>query len=165
MSEVGLVMPRRAVVVFWSRAERLGWLRWVLRRGWQHVSAWVECRPGEWVAVDGQAHWLAVAVDRGPSLQEMIEFHRGLPQVSALVVVEGLTEPPRVAVGWRPFTCVEVVARAVGQRTGFACLTPWQLFNKLRKSGHGWYECNPGGRKGARHLGAAGVAGETAGGG
>lgn len=113
--------PARALVCF-SGAATLWWLR-LLRPGFRHC--FVAIRQGPfWVVADPLSHRTALWIE---AVDDLAGFYR---RHGLTVVATRLRRPPRRALPWRPFTCVEAVKRILGIRCGWV-FTPWQLYNLL----------------------------------
>ncbi len=116
---------RRALVVFSDRAD-LVWLR-LLRRGFRHCFL-VLGSPGGWISLNAMAHRVEVAVLPVDADFDLAGWYRA----QGLMVLEAHpTIPPRRALPFRPFTCVEMVKRTLGMTAG-GIFTPWQLFQFIR---------------------------------
>ncbi|WP_082914835.1 hypothetical protein [Paramagnetospirillum marisnigri] len=127
----------RALVVFSGRTD-LVWLR-LLRPGFRHCFA-VLGSAGGWICVNPMAHGTEISVLPVAPDFDLAGWYRsqGLICVSATP-----RRPPRRAIGWRPYTCVEEVKRVIGL-SGCAALTPWQLYLSLSKNGKS--SLTPGGK-------------------
>ena len=114
----------RALVVFSGQADQ-AWLR-ILRKGFRHCFL-VLGSPGGWLCLNPMAHQTLIQVlPVGPDF-DLAEWYRS----QGLTVVETKpVQPPRRAAPWRPFTCVEVVKRALGITAG-NILTPWDLYRYI----------------------------------
>lgn len=117
--------PTRALVVFSDAG--LWWLR-PFKAGFRHCFVAVAFASG-WVVIDPLSHRTLVDLAITPAGCDLAEWYRD----HGLTVVDTVTRdaPPKVA-PWRPHTCVESVKRILGVHAGLV-LTPWQLFNEIRR--------------------------------
>ena len=114
----------RALVVFSGQADQ-AWLR-LLRQGFRHCFL-VLGSSGGWLYLNPLAHRTDIMVLPVGADFDLSEWYRN----QGLIVVETQpVMPPRRAAPWRPFTCVEMVKRAIGINAGNV-LTPWQLYQYL----------------------------------
>jgi hypothetical protein len=133
----------RAIVAFGGQTE-LAWLR-VLRPGFRHCFVLVEIlahdlgrdkdrgekmQSGAWVLYNPLSNGTQIAV--WPVIDE--DTVRAWLSQHGYTVVETTRRPmtPRVF-GWRPYTCVEAVKRALGLHAP-GVFTPWQLYCFIKKT-------------------------------
>ncbi len=118
----------RAYVVFTGRAD-LAWLR-LLRPGFRHCFVVIQ-DGSHWLSLEPLATFLDLVVQPVPSEFDLPAWYR---ERGFLVVPARLDRSHRRPAPWGPFTCVEVVKRALGLRDRWV-LTPFQLYRKLRDQG------------------------------
>lgn len=118
----------RAMVVFSGQTDQ-AWLR-LLRPGFRHCFLILGADAG-WLYLNPLAHYTEIMV-----LPVAADFDvAGWYRAQGLTVVEARPSlPPRRPAPWRPFTCVEMVKRAIGITAG-NILTPWQLYRHIRDIG------------------------------
>lgn len=121
--------PRRAdlaIVCFSGRAS-LPWLR-LLAPGFRHCAAVLRFR-GAWLTVDPMVHFTYAGLDSDLGLRDRIRLLRA---AGYRTVLTRPAPPPRRALPWRPYTCVEAVKRLLGLDAPWA-LTPRQLHRLLTR--------------------------------
>ena len=111
----------RGLAVFCDQTG-LWWLRW-LRRGFRHCFLVLDEGDG-CLLVDPLAQQTELTRVRGVGLDHVAGWcrRRGFRVVPCRVC-----RAPRRALGWRPFSCVEVVKRILGLQLPWV-LTPFQLY-------------------------------------
>ncbi len=110
-----------AIVVFGDQVG-LFWLR-ILRPGFRHCFVLLELEDG-WVMLDPLAHWMHVAILPPVPSDELAAWYRDR---GYHVAISRHDQPSKQSVRWAPFTCVEIVKRALGIRR-FGIWTPHQLW-------------------------------------
>lgn len=116
-----------ALAVFANNAG-LWWLRF-LKPGFRHCFAVLPAGGGRWIVCDPRSDRTEIAIIDGGSLADVAARYLSLGATVAPWPLRPSTPLPQP---WRPFTCVEVVKRALGIRAG-AVATPWWLFRYMIK--------------------------------
>jgi len=126
MAQTQALRPGRAVVVF-SGKVTLWWLRF-LRPGFRHCFVLIESG-GQWIAYNPMSNGCEFAVWAGLGEDAVCRSLNASGYTAIGVNVRPLRSG---AYPWRPYTCVEVVMRALNLRTAWV-FTPWQLYRFLQK--------------------------------
>lgn len=119
--------PERAYVVFCGETQ-LAWLR-LLRPGFRHC--FLALNDGaHWITLDPLSTYTDVAVQPVPARFDLAAWYRAAGRT---VVPARIDRTRRRPAPWAPFTCVEVVKRALGIHDRWL-LTPFQLYRHLLRA-------------------------------